>query len=844
MTAKTLLILITAATIGAMQAQAQSPAVPAREHRSLWSTNITGGWPSSALTDAGNVQTQTAVVHNMIQRYAQQNFNVLYYHVRMNCDANYNSAYEPWSSFVAGTRGGTPIADPLQIIIDEGHAAGLEVYAWLNPYRYANSTSRNPYGAGERNYENSHPDWLLYNAKQAVLNPALEEVQQRIVDIVRDILTKYDVDGIIFDDYFYGQGGTDADADAAQYEAYKAAGGKLSQGDWRRANVNRMIERVHQVVRETKPWVVFGVSPAGVASPDNIRTEYGLEPYSGDSDWQYNQIYSDPLAWLKAGTIDFISPQIYWPGKFDSLDSWWQKAVAKFGRHSYPSVDLSTNPTSTTQTWIDHFDMTRRHAPQDRSGLGLFSTARLQTWMGDRLHENSMPTKALTPIRPWHNVCNPVMTANVAISGSTLTWQEVKDMRYTVYAQPKTVQDPFMPLPEYLRGVRYTNSFELPSDAADYNWYVACYDRYGNEYSTLGVGVTAAAAKPAALVYPADNATPQDLFDFSWTNAVPAVSEIQIAADAAFSDIVASLRTTETKVSISRLATLTAGNRYYWRVISLVPDAQTSVSAVRSFIGPRVTVTAPADGAADVAVPATITWMAAAEGAEYTLEVSTSQAFPASSTLTVTTDKPTATLGNLWTGTLYYARVTAVRNGATSVSEVSSFSTVNRTDYTAPLVVRPEKDGDRMYHNTELRVQPWSGMTQVTVQISASNTFPGRSTYSLNLSDGTTNSGVNLEDISRVTLTDGKTYYVRTRGLFRVDNQSRNTDYSPVRSFVYSTADDPDPNASAGIDDITADTGDAPAAYYDLQGRPVSAPAAPGLYLRRQGTATTKVVVK
>ena len=160
------------------------------------------------------------------------------------------------------------------------------------------------------------------------------------MDVCKDILVKYDVDGLVFDDYFYNQDNPSFTLDADLYNAYKANGGTMSQGDWRRENVNQMVKDVNDMVKSTKPWVRFGIGPAGVAcTAQSVADQYGVEPCPVGSDWQYNQIYSDPMAWLTRGTIDFLAPQVYWKttGTFTGVTTWWGKMAARFNRHVFIS---------------------------------------------------------------------------------------------------------------------------------------------------------------------------------------------------------------------------------------------------------------------------------------------------------------------------------------------------------------------------------------------------------------------------------------------------------------------------------------------------------------------------
>ncbi|MDE6397107.1 MAG: family 10 glycosylhydrolase, partial [Muribaculaceae bacterium] len=367
---------------------------------------LNSNWPSSAIT-ASNAQSVKNILVKRLEKFKNQNINVIYYHCRAMCDATYESSYEPWSSTVSGKRGQAPAFDPFGYLVEESHKKGIEVYAWINPYRYCSGSK---YGEGELNYENSHPDWLISQTKESILNPGLEEVKQRIVDVISEIVTKYDVDGVIFDDYFYTSG-TPMSLDADLYKKYTDGGGKLSQADWRRANINEMVARVNKAIKEIKPWVSFGVGPAGVASPPNVTSEYGLPAAPGGGDWQYSGIYSDPLAWFKQGSIDFMSPQIYWPSRFDALSKWWADAALKYGRHAYPSIDLSAVGTPKVEEVCREIRQTRLVSPADASGLVYFQYATFVNYyekfdgksqeLGAILGATEYADRALVPLRPW-----------------------------------------------------------------------------------------------------------------------------------------------------------------------------------------------------------------------------------------------------------------------------------------------------------------------------------------------------------------------------------------------------------------------------------------------------------
>ena len=307
---------------------------PKREMRAVWLTTAWQlDWPFTnvpAATGSNEEARQTAIAaqkNSLITIFDQlqsTNMNAVFFQVRSMCDALYNSTYEPWSHYVSSVRGADPGWDPLAFAIEEAQKRGMELHAWLNPYRY--STASASHGNLETDYAVAKPEWLIaYNDTTKILNPGIPEVTQRISDIVAEIVTKYDVDGIVFDDYFYVNGKTTNPMDQEQFDKYNPKG--LVRADWRRANVNNMIKTVYDRIQTIKPYVTFGVGPAGLAKGGAMAAGVTAPSVSG-SDWQYNGIYADPLAWLYEGSIDYISPQIYWShtssgNPYGPLSKWW-----------------------------------------------------------------------------------------------------------------------------------------------------------------------------------------------------------------------------------------------------------------------------------------------------------------------------------------------------------------------------------------------------------------------------------------------------------------------------------------------------------------------------------------
>lgn len=247
------------------EAYAADPAVK-REMRSAWVATVWQlDWPQSTVSSTGNttqINAQKKQLTTLLDSLARNNMNSICFQVRSRCDAMYNSSYEPWSSDLVSYRGLDPGYDPLAYCIEECHKRGMECHAWINPYRYESQIGQ--WNGTPKAYRDEHPDWLLDVKEASILNPALPEVRQRICDVVDEIVRNYDVDGVLFDDYFYLQG--ISTEDAAHYQSYKQGGGTLSLGDWRRDNVNKMVADVYSTIKKAKPYVRFGISPAGVAA--------------------------------------------------------------------------------------------------------------------------------------------------------------------------------------------------------------------------------------------------------------------------------------------------------------------------------------------------------------------------------------------------------------------------------------------------------------------------------------------------------------------------------------------------------------------------------------------------
>lgn len=478
-----------------------------REMRGAWVATIYGlDWPSTKGTDADAADAQRREMTDLLDRLQRAGFNAVMFQARTFSDAMYPSSLEPWASALTGRRGSAPVDgwDPLAFCINESHSRGMECHVWINPFRYSNSAT--PYA--DKHDKKLRPMLLSFAPKPknkrekpkatVILDPGNPQARQHVVDVCRDIVTRYDIDGLVFDDYFYPDrlplgGGYD-------YDEWKASKTPLSQADWRRHNVNTTVAAVSKMIKSEKPWVTFGISPAGVGGGNGVSaSRHGLPPCKGN-DWMYDRIFCDPLAWMAAGDVDYIAPQIYWErdhktNPYQALATWWGNAARALGCAFYPAISLSSmaNPGGdTSEAWKERqaqVEINRSVAPGD--GGTIHYAARNINGFGQHLAKSVYSTPALPPSRPNAQATDPGSVTDLRRRGNTISWTPVKSScRYAVYAMPRDV-DHLEAMSvnhggysaRYLLGMTYTNHYTLPASVdKDAIIAVSPVDRWGNEW--------------------------------------------------------------------------------------------------------------------------------------------------------------------------------------------------------------------------------------------------------------------------------------------------------------------------------------------------------------------------
>ena len=308
---------------------------PKREFRAVWLSTVANiDWPKSRYDSDTKKQND---LKNYLVKLKDSGVNAVLMQVRCSCDAMYKSDIEPWSYWFSGSQGQGPSTewDPLEFAVREAHKLGMELHAWVNPYRAVVSPASydNSGYIASSHVTKQHPEWILKFSDVWILDPGLPEVRNYITNVLMDIVTRYDLDGLHMDDYFYPYSGISTE-DTATFSFDKRGFDDIH--DWRRDNINLLVESVMDSINNVKPWVKWGISPFGIYKPGVPAGITGMNAYS--------TLYCDPIAWLAARSVDYITPQCYWPfgggQDYGKLIPWWAEQAAYYGRHFYPGQGM------------------------------------------------------------------------------------------------------------------------------------------------------------------------------------------------------------------------------------------------------------------------------------------------------------------------------------------------------------------------------------------------------------------------------------------------------------------------------------------------------------------------
>ncbi|RTQ46559.1 glycoside hydrolase [Hymenobacter gummosus] len=529
---------------------------PKRELRGVWIATVENiDWPSRR--DLTPEQQRREYI-KLLDSEQRTGINAVFVQVRPASDAFYQSSLEPWSKWLTGRQGKAPGWDPLPFLIEEAHKRGMEFHAWFNPYRASTDTTtarlapQHPY--------RQHPEWFLRYSGKLLYNPGLPAVRAYITQVIMDVVRRYDIDGVHFDDYFYPYPeAKQVIHDEQAYAQYNDEG--LSVPDWRRRNVNQLVQQVHDSIDAEKHWVKFGISPFGVWMNRNEDPEGSdTRAFQG-----HTGLYADAREWLRQGWVDYVLPQLYWSTNFKAasyatLLEWWSRN--RFDRHLYigQGAYRMLESTKSDTTWRSPRELPRqvrlnRSYPQDISGSVFFSAKSvllnpLKTT--DSLRQNLFQYPALLPTMPWKDAVPPRSVQQLTLTRGggpvTLVWRPGpaaadgdSASAYVIYrfarGEQPSPDDPRHIL-TIMPGMRRPTLAYVDTAArfgTEYAYYVTALDRLHNESSPLRVTtigsvagpVVAQATEPATPIATAPNPKSQPVVTLppAETSARPGVSK-------------------------------------------------------------------------------------------------------------------------------------------------------------------------------------------------------------------------------------------------------------------------------------------------------------------------------
>lgn len=415
----------------------------AREFRGVWVATVANiDWPSAPGLSPWQQQIELLEILN---KAVEMHLNAIILQVRPAADALYASPYEPWSEYLTGQMGAPPepFYDPLAFAIAEAHKRGLELHAWINPFRAHHPSATSPLAT--THVREAEPGMVRQYGDYLWLDPGDPAARRHSLRVVLDIVRRYDVDGIHIDDYFYPYQERDSLGrplsfpDEASWKRYVRAGGTLSRDDWRRHNIDRFIEAMYREVKAVKPWVKVGISPFGIWRPGFPEQVAGFDAYA--------ELYADSRKWLTNGWLDYLSPQLYWSigrpqQSYPVLLAWWVSQNVH-GRHIWPGNYASRVGPLGTSSWpVDELLQQIRLTREQPGATGnvYFSMSaflRNQGGITDQLMAGPYQGPALVPASPWLSRSRPPAPRAVA-RADTVTGNLV------LHIAPATEHEPWL----------------------------------------------------------------------------------------------------------------------------------------------------------------------------------------------------------------------------------------------------------------------------------------------------------------------------------------------------------------------------------------------------------------
>ena len=398
------------------------------EFRAVWVATVSNiDWPSKPGLSTAEQKKEIIEILDLQRKLGM---NTIILQVRPASDAFYLSEFEPWSRYLTGTPGlaPQPFYDPLKFWIEETHKRGMELHAWLNPFRVAQKFNE-PLAGNHVAF--THPDWILKYGDKLYFDPGLPETRDFVVKVVNDLVTRYDLDAIHFDDYFYPYPLAEEFPDSVSFRIYNRGFLAENKADWRRENVDILIEKLNETIKTIKPWVKFGISPFGVwrNSADDPR---GSNTRAGATN--YDHLYADVIKWQEKGWIDYLLPQLYWRighplVDFEHLANWWKN-------HAYQramfigQAPYKMDENSKIKEWTNADELVKqikllRNIPEIQ-GSAFFSSNHFNRNLSgfqDSLQLNLYQKPAIVPRMVWIDDVPPKAITRLKKSGKKIHWE-------------------------------------------------------------------------------------------------------------------------------------------------------------------------------------------------------------------------------------------------------------------------------------------------------------------------------------------------------------------------------------------------------------------------------------
>jgi uncharacterized lipoprotein YddW (UPF0748 family) len=728
-------LCVSAAIICSSISFSQPP--PKREFRAAWVASVANlDWPT--VTSRGtNPEPQKAELISLLDGLKAAGITCVIFQIRPECDALYNSPYEPWSFWLTGTQGAGPATpfDPLAFAVEESHKRGMELHAWYNPYRAERAI--NNYNTAASHVTKTHPEWILtFNTSSVhlkILNPGLPEVREFVARVVADIIRRYDVDGVHADDYFYPYDPIISTEDATTFQNYSR--GITNIGDWRRDNVNLLMKMIADSSRAIKPFVKVGMSPFGIWKSGVPAGISGLNAYS--------EIYGDAIAWLHDGSIDYLTPQLYWKitgaQDFQKLVNWWGDSTAAYGRHLYPG-HAAYHEGDGTYTAAEMPNQIKLSRANPKVGGNVYFRALqgvLDNPQGflDSLKTNYYHYPSLHPVMAWKDVVPPYPVRGIKyalLSGTQQTaiqWDLPlfapdgdSASRYAVYRfDHYPSRSDFDDARNMLsvEGQRWIVPPAPGMPGGPFYFAVTALDRNYNESDTSNILTISPPAAPLLAGPNNGGIGLPDTVRLTWFFA-PAVGSyhLQVGTDSTFlSGVILNAPVlTDTAKSITNLL---GQQRYYWHVRATNAGGTSAFSPTASFVtGMPTTPTLvfPPHAMLDVPVTVTLRWNKVPLATTYRVQIAYNSDF--STIVADTTGLPdtTVTKGGLASYRNHYWHVRGI-NGAGSGAWSTTFGF--RTVQVVSVETGPELPTE--YQLSQNYPNPFNPTTAISFQLPAAS---------------------------------------------------------------------------------------------------------------------------